>query len=75
MNEREYKTELVQIIPLTDFTEVRVSRVLNEAGETEAIDIRQWYGTQKEPEKRPTQKGIRVGVDKFKNLMEVLNSL
>ena len=58
--ECESKQTVVDIIKLTDFTEVRVSKLENENGELEAIDVRQWYCTQKNPEYTPTQKGIRI---------------
>lgn len=63
------KQEVVGTIGLTNFTELRISTVNSEEG-FKAIDIRNWYSTQKDPDMKPTQKGVRI---KKEDLAEVLN--
>jgi len=70
--ECESKQTVVDVIKLTDFTEVRVSKLENENGELEAIDVRQWYCTQKNPEYAPAKKGIRLKAEFVDQLLSAI---
>lgn len=69
------KETVEEIIELTEFTDLRITSLRNEDNELQGIDIRQWYCTQKDPEKKPTQKGIRLSSDKLHILLDTLNSI
>ena len=64
---KTYESDSIQtvknIIKLTNFTELRFSTLESKDGDFEGFDIRQWYCTQKDPEMKPTQKGIRIRKD------------
>lgn len=67
MYEPKAKEELIKVIPLTDFTELRITNINDEA-----TDIRQWFHTQKDPELRPSKSGIRLKNEFLPELIEVL---
>ena len=77
---KAYESESIQtvenIINLTDFTELRFTILESKGGEFEGVDIRQWYSTQKDPEKKPTKKGIRLKKDIIvESVTTILNML
>lgn len=61
--------ELVGSVKLGNCSELRVSKITDENDEFKAIDIRNWYCTQSNPEMKPTPKGVRI---KKEHLAEVL---
>ena len=61
--------EFVSTIKLSDFSELRTSTIKGKDGNLKSVDIRNWYCTQKEPEMKPNQKGVRI---KKEDLAEVL---
>ena len=63
---------VVDVIPLSNFSEIRVSKLENASGELEAIDVRQWYCTQKDPELKPTYKGIRLKAEFVDSLVSAI---
>jgi hypothetical protein len=54
------KDTVVQVIKVTDKTEIRVTQIADQDGTVKAVDIRQWYCTATDPIMKPTQKGVRV---------------
>lgn len=48
-----------KIIATSDFSELRFTSLRDNKGKLVGVDIRQWYSTQKDPVKKPTQKGVR----------------
>ena len=64
------KEELVGVVSLGDYSELRITRISDESANFSAVDIRNWYCTKNDSEMKPTQKGIRI---KKENLAEVLN--
>lgn len=69
--EKHEVEEVVAIIPQTQFTELRVTGVGTADG-FEAVDIRQWYCTSKDPVKQPTKKGIRIDVELLPELIKAM---
>lgn len=65
---------LIDTIKLSDFSELRVSRVESKSNEFESVDIRQWYCTQKDPTMKPTQKGVRIRADQLDRVLEAINT-
>ena len=68
-DERQHK--LVQAIPTGNFTELRVVAVSGDLG-VEAVDIRSWYCTRKDPEMKPSTKGVRLSIDNAEKLRDAL---
>ena len=68
-------TEVVRYIEKNDRGDsIVVSRISDkESFKTVAIDIRQYYNVDGSPQ--PTRKGIRIPYSKFKEVLEVLNSI
>lgn len=66
--------EIVKVIKLTDFTELRVTKVSDENNNLKAFDLRNWYCTQKDPEMKPTQKGVRIKKEDLKEVLEVISA-
>lgn len=66
--------EVIKVVPLTEFTELHVQKIGNEAGITH-VDIRQWYCTQKDPVLKPSTKGIRLKISTLVEVLPVLQSL
>lgn len=69
------KETVEEIIELTEFTDLRITSLRNEDNELQGIDIRQWYCTQKDPEKKPTQKGVRINKDLLPEFLDLLQSI
>lgn len=63
--------DLIQTIPTGDFTELRVVALSGDTG-VEAVDIRSWYCTRRDPEMKPSAKGVRLNIDKVEELREAL---
>ena len=63
---------LVDTISFSEHSELRITRVENEDGSFKAIDIRNWYSTQKDPVMKPTQKGVRIYNE---NVEQVINAI
>lgn len=63
--------EVVKTVKTGECNELRVSKISDKNG-LKAIDIRNWYCTQKDLEMKPTYKGVRIKRD---DLAEVLTSI
>ena len=63
------KQELIGAVKVSSFSELRISKIIDENDNFKAIDIRNWYCTQSNPEMKPTPKGVRV---RKEDLAEVL---
>ena len=61
-------------IPLTQFTELRVTKIMGDNG-VEDVDVRSWYCTRKDPTMRVSQKGIRMNVENTKALVSELEKI
>lgn len=71
-----YAKEVVEeVLELSEFSELRITSLRNDANELQGVDIRQWYCTQKDPVKKPTQKGVRLSVENMHKLIDVLSEL
>lgn len=68
------KQVVVDRIPITEMTELRVQRVEDENGNCIAVDVRNWFRTQKNPEFTPTQKGIRVKPDAIDRVISAIQA-
>lgn len=63
--------EFVTTIPLSEFSEIRISVIKDgDTNNFKALDIRQWYCTQKSPDMKPSQKGIRIKEDILPDVIE-----
>jgi hypothetical protein len=67
--------EVVGTLELSNFTEVRITALKDSSNELQGVDIRQWYCTQKDPEKKPTQKGVRINKDLLPEFLDLLQSI
>lgn len=65
---------LVDKVKQSDFTELRITRIESQEHEFEAVDIRQWYCTQKDPEMKPTKKGVRIQADQLGAVLEAIKT-
>ena len=65
---------LVGKVKRSDFIELRITRIESHEHELEAVDIRQWYCTQKDPEMKPTKKGVRIRADQLDNVLEAIKT-
>ena len=70
----EGKQVLIDSIRLSDFAELRISRIENKSGEFESVDIRQWYCTQSNPEMKPTQKGVRIRAEQLDSVLSAIHT-
>lgn len=61
-------------ISVTEFVEVRVTKLEKPDGSI-VVDIRQWYSTRKDPEMKPTQKGIRFSIDKLPDIQNAIQAM
>jgi len=68
------REEVVATVPMSKSTEIRVTRILSDDG-AQSVDIRQWYSTARDPEKKPTQRGIRMSFDVAQELGKALREL
>lgn len=69
------KETVEEIIELTEFTDLRITSLKDNDNELQGVDIRQWYCTQKDPVKKPTQKGVRLSVENVHKVIDVLSEL
>lgn len=65
------KQELLSAIKLTEFTELRINKVIDENDNLKAYDIRNWYCTRTNPDMQPS-KGIRIKKD---NISDVISAV
>lgn len=70
--ESDMKNSTICTIPLTSATDYRVDLLEDKEGNFCGVDIRQWFCTKDDSEKRPNQKGIRLSRE---NLVTVLDCL
>lgn len=70
--ETDGKQVLIGEVEITGYSKLRISKIENENGDLESLDIRQWYCTQKDSTLKPTKKGVRI---KKENIVEVLNCI
>jgi hypothetical protein len=68
------KITLLETISLSETLELRVSRVEDESGEFKSVDIRNWYCTTKDPEMKPTQKGVRIKKENIQEIVDLLTN-
>lgn len=66
------KQELLKVIKVSEFSELRISAIKESNDDLKAIDIRNWYCTQKEPEMKPTYKGVRIRKDDLADVIDEL---
>ena len=75
-NYKGYANEEVEnIIDLTSYTDLRIMSLKDENMVLQGVDIRQWFSTQSDPSKKPTQKGVRFSADKLSDVIITLVSL
>lgn len=63
---------IVDTIKLTNYSELRVTRVGTKDNEFEAVDIRQWFCTAKDSTMKPTQKGVRIRKDQLEQVLAAI---
>lgn len=68
----KYNEELMGVIPVNDYNEVRVTKLSDDEGKVVSVDFRQWFHQKNDLEMKPTQKGFRIGVDKLDELERLI---
>lgn len=73
---RKEKQEVVAVIQTSDTNQVRVTKVVDEDGVLQCIDIRNWYITEDEEDEfdnyKPTKKGVRIAEEYFEEFTTAL---
>lgn len=73
---RKEKQEVVAVIQTSDTNQVRVTKVSDEDGNIESVDIRNWYITEEDEDEfdnyKPTKKGIRIAEEYFEEFASAL---
>lgn len=73
---RKEKQEVVAVIQTSDTNQVRVTKVADEDGVLQCIDIRNWYITEDEEDEfdnyKPTKKGVRIAEEYFEEFATAL---
>lgn len=66
------KETFIKAIPTGEHTEIRITSISDSKGVFKSTDIRTWYNTSKDPEMKPTQKGIRIKLEYLADVIDVL---
>ncbi len=73
---RKEKQDVVAVIQTSDTNQVRITKVSNEDGELECVDIRNWYITEEDEDEfdnyKPTKKGVRIAEEYFEEFAAAL---
>lgn len=73
---RKEKQEVVAVIQTSDTNQVRVTKVSDEDGVLQCVDIRNWYITEDEEDEfdnyKPTKKGVRIAEENFEEFATAL---
>lgn len=73
---RKEKQEVVAVIQTNDTNQVRVTKVSDEDGVLQCVDIRNWYITEDEEDEfdnyKPTKKGVRIAEENFEEFATAL---
>lgn len=73
---RKEKQEVVAVIQTSDTNQVRVTKVSDEDGVLQCVDIRNWYITEDEEDEfdnyKPTKKGVRIAEENFEEFAAAL---
>lgn len=73
---RKEKQEVVAVIQTSDTNQVRVTKVSDEGGVLQCVDIRNWYITEDEEDEfdnyKPTKKGVRIAEENFEEFAAAL---
>lgn len=66
------KSTIASVISTGEHTELRIARVESESGEYLGVDIRTWYNTSKDPEMKPTVKGVRLYKEYINQVLQAI---
>lgn len=73
---RKEKQEVVAVIQTSDTNQVRVTKVSDEDGVLQCVDIRNWYITEDDEDEfdnyKPTKKGVRIAEENFEEFATAL---
>ena len=72
--EAKGREEVVDVIELSQFSELRITEIHDESDALTSVDIRQWYCTRNDATMKPS-KGIRIKADDLDRIVSVLSSI
>ena len=66
------KETLIKTISTGEHTEIHITSVFDSKDIFKAMDIRTWYNTSKDPEMKPTIKGVRIKSEDLADVIDIL---
>lgn len=72
--EAKGREDVVDVIELSQFSELRITEIHDESDALTSVDIRQWYCTRNDATMKPS-KGIRLRADDLDRIISVLSAI
>lgn len=72
--EAKGREEVVDVIELSQFSELRITEIHDESDALTSVDIRQWYCTRNDATMKPS-KGVRLRADDLDRIVNVLSAI